>query len=808
MTDRDHQRPMAIVEAFADAVPAPLLRRRLHAGVASIVAANARVTTEFGFPEATWIAEPGCWPSMIDDVDRERVLAAIAAAELDASCITEYQVVDGAGNRRWVRDEATLLDRHGDESDWVVVLSDITAIRAARAAVTSGMNRFQQYLDASPSLDLMFDGEGRFTFANERIRTWFGVDPMWVVGKTPHDWMPEGAATAMMNRVRKVLRTGVGDELEERVRTVAGGEIDLLTLSFPLASETGEPMVGMVGFDFTERRRSNSREQLLMAIVASADEAIVVRSLDGTIMSWNTGAERLTGFAAADVLRHPMLDLLPESEWESNQEVNRRVINGERPGLVETKWRRKDGSEIDVAYTVAPLKDASDTIFSTVLIARDFAEVIRGRRALREANVELEERVVLRTEELSSTNERLAESLIALRKNADLLRQQSRLLELAHDAIIVLNAEQVQAQEAAITYWNDGAERLLGWSTDEAIGTSVGTLMAPNLFPLSWGEVLETLNAVGHWEGTFTVLSKDGSRLPIDSRWTLQKNAFGDPQSILTMSVDARVRLDRERERQELAQQQRELLARAEEQARLAGELVNLKDDFATFIAHDMVTPAAAIKWYAEMLRLEDLKPEERSKFVGTILNEVEILLRLTDDVRFIARADTNEFPISPKPVAVLGMMEDALFYAQSRGGSHPVALEFTATGNVYADKDRIGQVLRNLIKNATKYTPPGSAITLRAEDVGDKVRMAVIDAGPGIDEVEAASIFEKYKRGRQSEERRVAGAGIGLYVSRQILQAHGQDLHLDSRMGEGSTFWFDLSRTAEAISANRTLGA
>ncbi|MFM8594753.1 MAG: sensor histidine kinase, partial [Chloroflexota bacterium] len=153
-------------------------------------------------------------------------------------------------------------------------------------------------------------------------------------------------------------------------------------------------------------------------------------------------------------------------------------------------------------------------------------------------------------------------------------------------------------------------------------------------------------------------------------------------------------------------------------------------------------------------------------------------------------------------------MMEDALFYAQSRGGSHPVALEFTATGNVYADKDRIGQVLRNLIKNATKYTPPGSAITLRAEDAGDKVRIAVIDAGPGIDEVEAASIFEKYKRGRQSEERRVAGAGIGLYVSRQILQAHGQDLHLDSRIGEGSTFWFDLSRTAEAIPANRTLGA
>ncbi len=776
--------------------PVPLVRREVSPNGVRVVEANREAQRMFGFPAEAWAADPGCWPAMVDGRDLPGLLDAISAnAHAREPFTAEYRITDGAGDLRWVREDASLLGDHGGRTQWVVVITDVTDRRAAATASAAGRDRLQRYLDFSPSLDMVLDEDGRFVFANERIRAWFGVDPEWVVGRMPRDWMHETEATALVNRVRKVIRTGVGDELEERVRTVQGNEIDLLTLAFPFSSEEGRPLVGVVGFDFTERRRSNSREQLLMAIVASADEAIVVRSLDGTIMSWNTGAERLTGFAAAEVLRHPMLDLLPESEWETNQAVNQQVINGERPGLVETRWRRKDGSEIAIGYTVAPLKDAAENIFSTVLIARDFTEVIRGRRALREANVELEERVALRTEELSRSNDKLAESLSALRKNADLLRQQSRLLELAHDAIVVLNAEQGQPQDADITYWNDGAAELFGWTTSEAIGASVASRLAPNLYPLSWGEVWDALDAVGHWEGTLTVATKNGERQPIDSRWTLQKNAFGEPQSILTMSVDARVRLERERERQELARQQRELLARAEEQARLAGELVALKDDFATFIAHDMVTPAAAIKWYAEMLRLEDLTQDERSKFVTTILNEVEILLRLTDDVRFIARAESNEFPITLNRVEVGELLDDALFYAKSRGGSHPVELQVGATGVVLADKDRIGQVLRNLIKNATKYTPPGAVITLRSEEDPAGVRISVSDTGPGIDETEAATIFEKYKRGRQSEERRVAGAGIGLYVSRQIILAHGQDLRVDSVVGEGSTFSFTLAR-------------
>ena len=116
-----------------------------------------------------------------------------------------------------------------------------------------------------------------------------------------------------------------------------------------------------------------------------------------------------------------------------------------------------------------------------------------------------------------------------------------------------------------------------------------------------------------------------------------------------------------------------------------------------------------------------------------------------------------------------------------------------TTDERVWADAERIGLVLRNLLSNAARYSPAGAPIELRAMRRGERVRIEVADQGYGIHPADVARIFEEFGRGRDQDERKVAGAGLGLYLSERIIRAHGSELTVDSTPGTGSVFGFDL---------------
>jgi signal transduction histidine kinase len=111
----------------------------------------------------------------------------------------------------------------------------------------------------------------------------------------------------------------------------------------------------------------------------------------------------------------------------------------------------------------------------------------------------------------------------------------------------------------------------------------------------------------------------------------------------------------------------------------------------------------------------------------------------------------------------------------------------------VWCDPERISQVLHNLLDNAAKHTPPGTPIELRAHREGTRVRIEVADRGPGLSAEDVVLIFEKFGRGHQAVARQVSGMGLGLYLSRQIVRAHGSDLTVESSPGTGTVFAFQL---------------
>jgi len=226
--------------------------------------------------------------------------------------------------------------------------------------------------------------------------------------------------------------------------------------------------------------------------------------------------------------------------------------------------------------------------------------------------------------------------------------------------------------------------------------------------------------------------------------------------------------------------------------ARLS-ELAVLKADFTAMVAHELASPIAAIRILVDMLATGELAPEAQRQTLATIGAQTDVLKTLTTDLQLAAIAERDDFAVQLRPVRISELLATATLFNRTLSGEHPVTTQIVGPDWVLADQDRIGQVLRNLIENAAKYSPVGAPIELRATSRGRWMRIEVADRGPGIPPHAQRRIFEKFERGRDERGERAPGVGLGLYLSRRLVQMHGSELTVEPRPGGGSTFAFEL---------------
>jgi len=252
-----------------------------------------------------------------------------------------------------------------------------------------------------------------------------------------------------------------------------------------------------------------------------------------------------------------------------------------------------------------------------------------------------------------------------------------------------------------------------------------------------------------------------------------------------------RIRLEGELRRAEA--ERAALLAAEQERSAQLRELGELKADFTAMVAHELGGPLAAIRALADTLATGALSPEQHAATLATIQTEARLLTALVADVQTAASTERDDFDVQPRPVRVGVLLDEAAAHGKSLPGDHPLTITGATETPVRADPERIGQVLRNLVGNAAKYSPPGAPIELRATRRGGRVRLEVADRGFGIRPEDRPRIFDKFGRGQDEHGRRVVGAGLGLYLSRRILRAHGSELTVTSTPGEGAVFGFAL---------------
>jgi signal transduction histidine kinase len=240
-----------------------------------------------------------------------------------------------------------------------------------------------------------------------------------------------------------------------------------------------------------------------------------------------------------------------------------------------------------------------------------------------------------------------------------------------------------------------------------------------------------------------------------------------------------------------LVAQAARLRARQEEIVRRLKELDEMKSDFVAITSHELRTPLAAIRGFVNTLRrrLDQLSPEEAQEFLAIVDTQTDRLIRLVEDLLVASRIEAGKLTLRAEEVEIATLVEQVLRGIES-GGRVVVQRDPRTPETLLVDPQRLGQVLTNLLQNALKFSGLEPPVDLRIEPVADEgIAFAVTDRGPGIPEGERTLIFERFHQMDAASTRRSEGAGLGLYITRQLVDAMGGTIELASHEGVGSTF-------------------
>ncbi|MEX2447453.1 MAG: HAMP domain-containing sensor histidine kinase [Solirubrobacterales bacterium] len=261
--------------------------------------------------------------------------------------------------------------------------------------------------------------------------------------------------------------------------------------------------------------------------------------------------------------------------------------------------------------------------------------------------------------------------------------------------------------------------------------------------------------------------------------------------------LDARVEVGGLQETAALGGAFNEMAAELQRRAGERDQLERMKDEFVLTASHELRSPLTSVQGFAELLMLErEMLTPKQGETLEVILDNTRHLVRLINDLLDLARSDAGRLTIEPRATAVATLVEDAARTMRAQFDARGQRLEEGVEADlpqVEADRDRIRQVLVNLLTNANEYCPQGASIELKARRAGADVEIDVIDDGPGIPEQQLAHVFERFTRGDAGETQGVGGTGLGLAIAKSLVELHGGTIEAESTPGRGSSFRFRL---------------
>jgi signal transduction histidine kinase len=266
----------------------------------------------------------------------------------------------------------------------------------------------------------------------------------------------------------------------------------------------------------------------------------------------------------------------------------------------------------------------------------------------------------------------------------------------------------------------------------------------------------------------------------------------------LVRSLD-RVRREERAARAEAQSAQRQLVLQNQQ----LREADRLKDEFVALISHDLRTPLTSIMGYLELVRDDDNLTKEQEGFLAVADRNADRLLRLINDLLFVARFEAGQLELQPTELDLGAVVRQSVQESGPRAAAGGVQLtcEASDVSSVEADRGRMFQLVENLVSNAIKFTPAGGDVRVSVRPVNGVVRLEVADTGIGIASEEQERLFERFFRASTAAEHQIPGTGLGLYITRAIVEAHGGSIGVRSDPGEGTSFRVELPARSHGYS-------
>jgi PAS domain S-box-containing protein len=369
----------------------------------------------------------------------------------------------------------------------------------------------------------------------------------------------------------------------------------------------------------------------------------------------------------------------------------------------------------------------------------------------------------------------LAVGLRAALRAQSLVKEQQRLA-----AIFQQSAEGILSVDAALRIldFNPAMERLTGWREHEVVGRFYFEVLRPkdrqgHDLGLQGSPILQAFAGERIAGREMMIVARDGQPFPVSVTASCIYSTHGEPTiGILTVRD-----ITREREQEEQ------------------------RSTFISVISHELQTPIAIIKGYASTLARSDavLDPEALRVRLKAIEEEADRLNKLVGNLLYASRIQAGGLQMDITPLDLAPLIGRVAERQRVKNPEASITLDLPAhLPTVMADRERIEEVLQNLLDNAIKYSPGKARISVTCRAMGDEVIVSISDMGMGIPLREQAEIFDRFHR-VSSSSGSIQGAGLGLYICRAIVEAHGGRIWVESALHSGSTFSFSLPREEKA---------
>ncbi len=746
------------------------------------------------------------------------------------------------------------------EACFINTITDITELKRAEESLRLSEDRFSKAFRASPNaISITTFKDGIFLDVNDAFIRDHGYTREEVIGHSSRElqiWVDLEERDRILHTLRE-RGQAVNEEYRSRTKS---GEIRTMLFSAEPINVSGEPCIIAVTTDITERKMAEEKLRFSDTALNSIYEGIFAMDNDFVITRWNEICEQMFGIKASEAIGKSVGDVLTMVEEYPGQnrerinlliekgfnreeqiyrtprgdiwvDVHAQAIedNGERYGwvtLVSDITERKKTEETlrfsdaafksihesviatDTKYIITHWNKISEQIYgikASRVIGKNLMDVIEieesfpGENTRRLKRLEtdgyLQEEQLHRTKQgevwvdvsIQSIEEKekcygwvILASAITQRKLAEeaLKRSEEKYRELIGNSIdgIVSNDAHMR-----IIIWNRGAEKIFGYTEKEMLGQPI-TKIVPEKEHQKFKKVRRGLISSSKKKPNSSVmeglgLRKDGREIPIE----LSVSSKQHEDNRITTSII------------------RDITERKEAEEKLR-KIDHMKSEFLSNVSHELRTPLQSITGFTKLLMNGQVPdPAIQQEFLQIIDRESSYLGNLIDSLLDMSRLESGRFQINTQLMSIRETLADSVKSFHSMAHEKNITLTEEIPPElpvIKVDGGRMRQVFFNLLSNAIKYSDPGGSILVKAIKRKDDLLFEVSDRGIGISREALQHLFERFYRAEDKLAR--GGTGLGLYITKQIIEAHGGRIWVESKLNEGSTFSFNLPFNGE----------